>query len=601
MKHRHLLLLFLLLAAFGCRHGSRVETLQDRMPAFAEVYSLKDYHPDSAFRIMHRIEDTLDVARLQRLSPFLFNEYQVLHTELRYKNIFPISDDTLTLRAFAFYDSVVSHSRSAAHDKVLFYQFARSLYYKAAVESQRDQKAEAFADYLQALRAIDGLARNRQPFHLGHPNPEYMHFTALIYDRLAWFFYTYDQWEEALECLNLSNACFEKEDCHEGLASNYALMGDVMLAQGDRLVSLNYYEMSDSIYRTLGSGDRFHRHNQLFHQALSLSNQNRKEECKNVLNQALLETEEASRLARQIHFVLGYVYIDSQEPDSALYHFEQSHPLLPRQTLKTYCNTIALANALGDSIKAAHYGQMLADITLQQFYQKTEVAKMMSMFIEYKEEKGAAIGRNMLLYIVGFIVLLAGVIAVQSLWIHRRSQRSKADQEQHERIKSLLEKQIAQTNAEARQKEEKIAALQQELEKTVANPSFQRLPLSEKMEVLTQMPICKRALKVLDYNVKAGVAYDELVMSDSQLGQLIKAVDTVFPKFSVRIIEQYPRLNRSDVMYCCLYILGINEIQAAALTGKTYQAVWKRSTKLHEIFGNKSDLSFVINDILKTW
>jgi hypothetical protein len=152
-----------------------------------------------------------------------------------------------------------------------------------------------------------------------------------------------------------------------------------------------------------------------------------------------------------------------------------------------------------------------------------------------------------------------------------------------------------------RQKEERITALQKELKSALANPDFQKLPLNEKLEVLMQMPMSKRALKVLEYNAKAGVSYPELVMSENQLGQLITTVDAVFPKFSVKMIERYPRLKRSDIMYCCLYLLGLNEIQAAILTGKTYQAVWKRSTKLQDIFDTKSSLQFVLRNIIKDW
>ena len=115
------------------------------------------------------------------------------------------------------------------------------------------------------------------------------------------------------------------------------------------------------------------------------------------------------------------------------------------------------------------------------------------------------------------------------------------------------------------------------------------------------MPISKRVRKVLDANVKAGASYPELVLSDNQMNMLVNAVDAVFPKFSVKLIERYPRLKRSDVVYCCMYILGITEIQAAALTGKTYQAVWKRSLKLHNIFDNKADLQFVLHDMLRDW
>lgn len=571
------------------------------MPGFAEVYSLKDYHPEDAMRVMQSIEDTLDLNRLQRQSPFLFNEYQVLRTELRHKNILPINDDTLALKAFEFYDSVVKHSRVAAHDKVLFFQYARSLYYKAAVESQRDDMAKSFSDYLEALYAVDGLAGRRKAFNIRKSNPEYEHFTALVYDRLAWFFYTSDDWEEALECIRYSNECFEKEGSALGLASNYALMGDVMLAQGDKQASLVNYNKSDSIYEVLGTEDGFHHYGKLFHDALRRSIDGDIEGGVRILNDALLESGDDNRVSRQIHFLLAYSFLEMHEADSALYHFDRSYPLLPRQTMKTYCNSIWLANSLGDTAKAASYGKLLADLSLERFYQKGDTARMAMQFVDYKKEKDTAIARSMLLYILSFVMLMIVIIVGEGFLIRHRGLRRKVDEEQHQRMLRSLEKQIDQTNAEARQKEERITALQHELEKAIANPDFQKLPFNEKMEVLSQMPVSKRALRVMDSNVKAGVAYPELMMSDSQLGQLVKAVDAVFPQFSVKIIERYPRLNRSDVMYCCLYILGINEIQAAALTGKTYQAVWKRSSKLYEIFGNKSDLSFILQDMIKNW
>lgn len=601
MKCRHFLMVFILLAALGCQRRPPVVTLSAVMPSFSEVYALKDYHPDSAMQVMQRIADTFDEAGLRRHSPFLFNEYQVLKTELRFKNFLPVRDDTLTLKAFEFYDSVVSHSRAAERDEVLSYQFTRSLYYKAVVLSQQDRRTEAFVDFLRALRSIDELAGHRQAFRFKGYNKEYEHFTALAYDRLAWVFYLLDEWEESFKCLTLSNECFEKEGSPEGIASNFELMGDVMLAQGDRRAANDYYKKSDSIYESLGIDNIFHHHNELFHKALNYFIENKKDECNDLLVRALQNSEKESYFAKKIHFALGAFNLDCHRFDSAIYHYERSYPLLPRQTLKSYCNIIDLANALGDSTKAAYYGQLLADFTMQRFYQTTEKAKMVTLFEEYKDEKIATIRRRQFFFIVGLILLLAVVVAVEAGWLFRRGRLSKADLEQHERIKTSLERQIAQTNAEAKLKEERIRTLQLELENAMANPDFQKLPLDEKLDVLFQIPLIKRALKVLDYNVKAGVAYPELVMSESHLGQLINAVDAVFPKFSVKMIEQYPRLKRSDVMYCCLYVLGLNEIQAAALTGKTYQAVWKRSTKLHEIFGNKSDIQFILHDILKNW
>jgi hypothetical protein len=135
----------------------------------------------------------------------------------------------------------------------------------------------------------------------------------------------------------------------------------------------------------------------------------------------------------------------------------------------------------------------------------------------------------------------------------------------------------------------------------LSNPDFHTLPFDQKLENLNEMPICQRVLTVREANVKAFSSYPELVLSENHKTMLVNAVDAVFPKFSVRIIEMFPRLKRSDVVYCCLYILGITEVQAAALTGKTYQAVWTRSLKMHEIFNNKSSLQLVLHSYLKDW
>ena len=173
--------------------------------------------------------------------------------------------------------------------------------------------------------------------------------------------------------------------------------------------------------------------------------------------------------------------------------------------------------------------------------------------------------------------------------------------EAHEKIQASLEDEIVTTKIDSKQMEEKIKSLETELEKAVSNPDFQKLPFDQKMEALYEMPISKRVRKVMNANVKAGSSYPELVLSENQLTMLVNAVDAVFPKFSIQIIERFPRMKRSDVVYCCMYILGVTEVQAAALTGKTYQAVWTRSMKLHEIFDNKSNLQLVLHYFLKDW
>ena len=256
---------------------------------------------------------------------------------------------------------------------------------------------------------------------------------------------------------------------------------------------------------------------------------------------------------------------------------------------------------MGDSVKAGRYGDLLADVYFDQVRQSGQRTRMVTLVENFKAEAKEVRNKDILIFILLVVGVLAFIILVDTLYIQWRKRKHKKEIAQHERIQADLEDEISTVKDEAIRKDGKIKELEVELEKVITNPDFYKLPLEDKLATLYEMPISKRVRKVMGANVKAGVAYPELVLSDNQMNMLVNAVDAVFPKFSVKLIERYPRLKRSDVVYCCMYILGITEIQAAALTGKTYQAVWKRSLKLHDIFDNKADLQFILHDMLRDW
>lgn len=136
------------------------------------------------------------------------------------------------------------------------FQEARALYDKAVEEERQEEThVQSFTDYLQSLWITDGLCGKRRVFNFKESNPEYEHLTGMIYDRLAWFLYNYEAWDVAMECLERSNQCFEKEGNLEGIASNYDLMGDIMLAQENRFGSVKYYKESDSISLLIDEGN----------------------------------------------------------------------------------------------------------------------------------------------------------------------------------------------------------------------------------------------------------------------------------------------------------------------------------------------------------
>lgn len=601
MKRILILSLLLLLCVSSCTKSVEYHTLGSRWPLFRQIYALKDTAVDSAFSMFSRVADTIDENAMRRNSEFLFAEYQILKAELLYKNFKPIQNDSLVIEACDFYDSIFVNHRKLLRNKELAFQYARATYYKAAVlQGNEETQVESFSEYLKSLWIMDGLCYKRRVFALVKPSIEHVHFTGLIYDRLAWFLYNRDAWDAAQEALEQSNECFDYEGDFEGLGSNFSLMGDMMLAQENRKGAVEYYQKADSLYGLVHRDDILFDFMDFAHKSLSMTVQGELEQAKEILNEGL-RTIEVPWMARHFHLGLGYIYYDEQAFDSSLYHYEHSYPLLPRQTAKAYSRIILLANQLGDSVKAARYGQLLAEYQISQVQQGQQKMHMLTLYETYKDESKDARTKDILFFIILIVIVLAVIILIDSIFIQMRKNRHKRDLKLHEQFQATLEDEIEMTRKEARRKEEEVKALEARIEKMVANPDFHQLPFDKKLAMLYEMPISKRVRTVMDANVKAFSSYPELVLSENQMSMLINAVDAVFPKFSLRIIEMYPRLKRSDVIYCCLYILGISEVQAAALMGKTYQAVWTRSLKLHEIFDNKSNLQLVLLDILRIW
>ncbi len=593
--------MLLLVLAVSCQNAIKEVFLYEVNPEISKIYALKDAHPDSAMLIMMAVSDTLDEEALYVHSKLQYAEYQILLTELNYKNFLPITNADQVFQAFGIMDSILPGTTSPFGNRNLAFQKARAYYGKAVVEELKTkQHVLAFEDYLKALWIMDGLRGQRHLFDISDKNLEYEHFTGLIYNRLAWFFYTYDVWDASLECLEKSSECYKAENNLLGVATNFELMGDVMLAQGDKVESMGYYKRSDSIHERLNTDNIYQHFSSLIHRALDLYNAGEKHASYDLLHHAL-EITENERLTRQVRFSLGYFYFENQQFDSALFNLERGYPLLPRQTIKTYCRIIKASNILGDSVKSARYGELLSDLYLNQVAQSGDRTKMVMLFEQHKTDSEDMRQKNVLYFVLSLIVILIVIIFIYSIWVNRWRSRHRMEIEAREKIQASLEDEIVMTKKESLRKEEKIKSLETKLEKVISNPDFQKLPFDRKMETLIEMPICKRVRRVMDANVKASSSYPELVLSENQLTMLVNAVDAVFPKFSVRIIEKFPRMKRSDVVYCCMYILGVTEVQAAALTGKTYQAVWTRSVKLHEIFDNKSNLQLVLHDFLKDW
>ena len=204
--------------------------------------------------------------------------------------------------------------------------------------------------------------------------------------------------------------------------------------------------------------------------------------------------------------------------------------------------------------------------------------------------------------IAALCALIILLILIYSICIEKRKRKNKRREKELISKSDKLQLEIIEKAAESDAKDKQIKALQEVLDSLSEEQNKPKMQYEERMALLKQNDTCRKLLdKVKNEYIKSGQNYPKLTLTDTQKAYIFKAVDTAFPGFSTKIIKQYPRLTTSDVFYCCLYIIGLNEKQAAAVTGKTYQAVWARSTKMNEIFGSNVDLKIILKDFLSQW
>ena len=78
---------------------------------------------------------------------------------------------------------------------------------------------------------------------------------------------------------------------------------------------------------------------------------------------------------------------------------------------------------------------------------------------------------------------------------------------------------------------------------------------------------------------------------------LHEAVNRHFAGFTMRLKKAYPQLTDSDLNYCSLYLLGLNDADISALMQKAYPTVSQRSRKLKTIFGSELSLPITLHSI----
>lgn len=609
MKAKFLIIGYLLLAIASCTSKVKVvEPVETPSSELCAIDSLMWRQPDSALAQLQRFvaspaADSLDV----------FNGHycQLLISELLYKNDWGQSNRGELLKAVGYFDSIVDLHGANIQKRNAFLD-ARGHYINGVGYYEHDSVVEACKEYLKALEVMESHFEEKD--FEGHK----AQFLVYAYNRLGDLFKDQLLAEPAITCYKQAMFYCRREPTSKYgipvLLYNIGLQFDIA-GQKD---SADYYYNDALDY--MPDFDNVHYRDLMVSKTIFAFYHM---ECdsdsiiKSLKHLVSLSADEEERTTRLLTF--GDILYENKQYDSSRLYLEavfEKQKNIPSKILAAK-NLYNIYQKKGDSIKAQEYASFLADFTMLEIEKKTAVSKVNEMFKEHltqkqekesEEEREKAI-RRVIRIIIPIAVIVALVIIAMAR--HRNTKLMKEQQEESNRELKDRDKRHAEAiEAERQAHRMEQAAISGRLKRK--NQEIRELKdqikqmddsvtKSETVASFYEEPICRLIMeRVNEGQFKSKIDYinyKDSALDKQQLLDLRLAVDRHFGQFTLRLRKTYPRLTNSDLDYCCLYLLGLNDADIAALMQRAYNTVVERDGKLRKIFGNNKPLPLTLASI----
>ena len=559
MKSLLLILVPVLLLACGRQQEPVVE--QPLPFSFDEnllqIDSLMQHDADSALQ-------TLLSFRAQRGTPSTFNaNYQsLLISEALYK-----TDNPQLNR----YTSVETYGRTSLHEAIRYFDnlyagypqnddlamlSARSHYMNGVGFYENDSVVDACKEYLHTLEIIEDHFEEKDL--VGYKAK----FMGLTYTRLGEAFYNNDIAKASLYF-------------YKNALKYYIVVKNYSLANPYRNIGSAYYldHQTDSAllyYRKAKLTAKATNKTFVYSSALSESapiyyDLGYVDSAFMMIKEALLHPRSEDARFAQYH-TIGYLYFKERLYDSAIIYLEQS---IKRNSYATQTSSAELLmncyQALGDTVKASYYKGIYgnnfskyrnnAELT-------TELNKLYDGYYDKIIQKYSRLEAKQQHRRIIFTLLLSLIVISTIIYIFTRKTI--------ETKKSLL------------QKDRDLVEMKRKL----------------KANTLMDENICHYILDIVNkvqFKSKVGFEqYKEYALNKDQLLALRDAVDKHYDYFTLKLVENYPKLSYDDINYCCLYLLGLKDADISAMMQRAYPSVCQRNRKLKSIFNSTNQIPFIL-------
>ena len=536
----------------------------------AAIDSLMWRQPDSA---LAQLQAFCNSPEADSLDEFNGHYCQLLISELLYKNYAAQSNREELLQAVAYFDSIMQVPEPVegpSFERNVFLA-ARAHYINGVGYYERDSVVEACAEYLKALEVMESSFAKRELVQ------ERAQFMALTYTHLTSLFSDLYLHEQAIDFGKQALPYYQRYDAMhwhvawilDEIGLNYEMMSfydsaNIYFKKGISALP----DTSTLLYRDLTA----HR--------MLLSYETDKDPDM-VLDQLyqLLALSEGDKEFHSRCLSIGGIYFHESQFDSAYTYlnkvFINSENINSKKQAAEWL--VEICKAHGKYPEAHEYADFLVpfgNLNENNSHLKSQLAELSNEYDHSRQEREFLRQQNETLriddYIIGGI-FFAVLIFFLSL--------------------SLILKRRRETEHDEKTKPDAI------VKPAEAQPfSF--------AENYADEPICQYILSVCNDNknpIKSTVpysAYSGISLDNTQMAQLKNAAYHHYGTLFEKLGKEHPELKVKDYQYCFLCLLGLDNVQIAALLQKSNSTIWDREKRLQKILDSNDKIAVILQEII---
>ena len=577
------------------------------------IDSLMWQQPDSAFALLL---DFAESPEADSLDVFNGHYFQLLVAELLYKNDYEQTNRPELLRAVACFDSLVAvggadargvsvwpfqrRDASNASAQTTAFLAARAHYINGVGYYERDSVVEACEEYMKTLETME------EHFEEEELTNKRAQFMALTYTRLADLYSDLYLHEQVVYFSKMSLKYFQRA---ESSPRHLARMLNEIGAQYEMTENLDsamcYYKKGIALlpdtnsitYRDLAVHYTF------------LSYEQGKDSLKALERMYQLIPQSANQneyLSRSL--TIGEIYYQEKMYDSAYAFlnrvFYGDSNLSSRKQAAEWL--VDICKAQGRDNEILDYASFLVPFANQGENQseiKSQLTELYKTFdrnrLERQHYKQTIKYAKLTLEVISGMLV---VILATSLLYHKNKKHKQHLETLIESERQTHKMQQAALSGRLRRSNEELRDVSNRLEQMLAKDALSESELSDDYSAFVNAPVCLYIVELthkqqfkskMDYLV-----YKSYALNRDQLLALRNAAKQNLPRFISNIHKQYPGLTDSDMDYCCLILLGLNEADISALLQKAYTTVCDRCRKISRIIGTTDSLYHTLHSML---